>query len=162
MNDGSPRVIYGSGFRAQVQFQSSGSGFQDECVGFRGSGAKDVGGPEPLHPTCVMVTWWLVHFPHNLVRAHNMHRPERAWSDLLFSTHNLVLAFDTFDHDRQERFGRDQGSGLRAQGSGLRFHGFSSSVCRGTSLIRKRPPLGPYRSPMPGDLWRSYGGGYFL
>jgi len=33
---------------------------------------------------------------------------------------------------------------------------------RGTSLIEKRPPLGPYRRPMPRVLWWSYGGGLFL
>jgi len=32
---------------------------------------------------------------------------------------------------------------------------------RGTSLTRKRPPLGPYRRPMPQDLGGSYGGGRF-
>ena len=29
----------------------------------------------------------------------------------------------------------------------------------GNSLIRKFPPLGPYRSPMPRALWWSWGGG---
>ena len=33
---------------------------------------------------------------------------------------------------------------------------------RGTSLIRKRTPLGPYRRPMPRILGRSRGGGHFL
>jgi len=33
---------------------------------------------------------------------------------------------------------------------------------RGTSLIRKRPTLGPYTRPMPMALWRSEGGGRFL
>ena len=30
---------------------------------------------------------------------------------------------------------------------------------RGTSLMKKRPPLGPYRRAMPRALWWSYGGG---
>ena len=33
---------------------------------------------------------------------------------------------------------------------------------RGTSLIRKRTPLGPYRRPMPRVLGGSYGRGRFL
>ena len=33
---------------------------------------------------------------------------------------------------------------------------------RGTSLIRKRNPLGPYRRPMPRVLEGSWGGGRFL
>jgi hypothetical protein len=33
---------------------------------------------------------------------------------------------------------------------------------RGTSLIRERPPLGPYRGPMPRVLGRSQRGGHFL
>ena len=33
---------------------------------------------------------------------------------------------------------------------------------RGTSLIRKRTPLGPYRRPMPKVLGGSQGGGRFL
>ena len=32
----------------------------------------------------------------------------------------------------------------------------------GTWLIRNTPPVGPYGSPMPGDLWRSYGGGSLM
>jgi hypothetical protein len=47
-----------------------------------------------------------------------------------------------------------QGSGFRVQGS------FVDVVCdakpyRGTSLIRKRPSLGPYSSLMPRALWWS-------
>ena len=26
-------------------------------------------------------------------------------------------------------------------------------ILQGTSLIRNTPPVGPYNSPMPGDLW---------
>ena len=33
---------------------------------------------------------------------------------------------------------------------------------RGTSLIRQRNPLGPYRTPVPRDLGGSYEGGRFL
>ena len=33
---------------------------------------------------------------------------------------------------------------------------------RGTSIIKKRLPVGPYRCPMPRALWWSYGGGRFL
>jgi hypothetical protein len=33
---------------------------------------------------------------------------------------------------------------------------------RGTSLIRKRTPLGPYRRKIPRVLGGSYGGGRFL
>ena len=33
---------------------------------------------------------------------------------------------------------------------------------RVTSLIRNRPPLGPYSRDMPGPLWWSWGGGRFL
>ena len=33
---------------------------------------------------------------------------------------------------------------------------------RGTSPIRKRPPLGPYSRAMPRGLWWSLGGGRFL
>ena len=33
---------------------------------------------------------------------------------------------------------------------------------RGTSLIRNRPPLGPYSRPMPRAQKWSYGGGGFL
>ena len=33
---------------------------------------------------------------------------------------------------------------------------------RGTSLIRNRPPVGPYSSPMPRTLRGSQGGGCFL
>ena len=34
--------------------------------------------------------------------------------------------------------------------------------CRGTSLIRNRHPIGPYRRTMPRLVWRSLGGGRFL
>jgi len=37
-----------------------------------------------------------------------------------------------------------------------------SNQYRGTSLIRNSAPVGPYSSPMPRDLWWSYGGGCFL
>ena len=33
---------------------------------------------------------------------------------------------------------------------------------RGTSLIRKRPPVGPYSRAMPRALWWSWGGCVFL
>ena len=33
---------------------------------------------------------------------------------------------------------------------------------RGSSLVRKRAPLGPYSRPLPRVLWRSSGGGRFL
>ena len=35
-------------------------------------------------------------------------------------------------------------------------------VYRGTSLTRKRTPLGPYSRPMPRVVWVSQGGGRFL
>ena len=35
-------------------------------------------------------------------------------------------------------------------------------VCRGTSLMRKRPPLRPYSRPMRRTLWLSKGVGRFL
>ena len=35
-------------------------------------------------------------------------------------------------------------------------------ACRGTSLIRNRPTLGPYSRPMPRALWLSEGGWRFL
>ena len=61
------------------------------------------------------------------------------------------------------------GSGLRLRGSGFRVEGLGPSehstlkgrvrwhlvekcVYRGTSLIRKNPPVGPYSSPVPRDL----------
>ena len=34
--------------------------------------------------------------------------------------------------------------------------------CRGTSLMRKRPPLGPYRSLVPRVMGGSQGGGRVL
>ena len=34
-------------------------------------------------------------------------------------------------------------------------HTAPTALYRGTSLIRKRPPLGPYSSPMPRALWWS-------
>ena len=37
-----------------------------------------------------------------------------------------------------------------------------AELCRGTSLARKRNPLGPYRRPMPRVLGGSLGGGRFL
>ena len=37
-----------------------------------------------------------------------------------------------------------------------------ASVYRGTSPIRNRAPLGPYRTPMPRVLWSSNGVGVFL
>ena len=40
--------------------------------------------------------------------------------------------------------------------------GASLSVFRGTSLIRDSPPPGPYSRPMPGALWWSYEGRWFL
>ena len=33
---------------------------------------------------------------------------------------------------------------------------------RGTSLTKKRPPLGPYNRPMPRAVWLSQGVGVFL
>ena len=38
----------------------------------------------------------------------------------------------------------------------------AGAECRGTSLIRKRHPLGPYSRPTPRALRWSYGGGVFL
>ena len=38
----------------------------------------------------------------------------------------------------------------------------SKCAYRGTSLIRKRTPIGPYHRPMPRVLGGSYGGGRFL
>ena len=55
---------------------------------------------------------------------------------------------------RHHRPPRVEGRGFRVQGLGFRFQveGLGSRVYRGTSLIRKFPPLGPYRRPMPRDL----------
>jgi len=39
---------------------------------------------------------------------------------------------------------------------------FTGGGYRGTSLIRKRTPLGPYRRPVPRVLGVSHGGGRFL
>ena len=44
---------------------------------------------------------------------------------------------------------------------GWRFPSNEVPVHRGTSLTRKRSPLGPYRRPMPRVLWGSYGGWAF-
>jgi len=38
----------------------------------------------------------------------------------------------------------------------------TGEVYRGTSLIRKRPPLGPYRRPMRRAQWFPQRGGRFL
>ena len=40
--------------------------------------------------------------------------------------------------------------------------GNASFIYRGSSLIRKRHPVGPYRRIMPRDLQRSWGGLHFL
>ena len=40
--------------------------------------------------------------------------------------------------------------------------GLGGRVYRGTSLLRKRTPLGPYRKPIPRVLGGSWGGGRFL
>jgi hypothetical protein len=50
--------------------------------------------------------------------------------------------------------GNDSGAGFEIWGSGFRDY-------KGTSLIRKRLPVGPYSSPLPRALWWSYGGGAF-
>ena len=47
-------------------------------------------------------------------------------------------------------------------GKGPCVPGFSFTAYRGTSLIRKRTPLGPYRRPTPRVLGGSQGGGRFL
>ena len=39
--------------------------------------------------------------------------------------------------------------------------GIGTEACRGTSLMRKRTPLGPYRTPMPRVLGGSLEGGRF-
>ena len=39
---------------------------------------------------------------------------------------------------------------------------YSRTIYRGTSLERKRNPLGPYRRPMPRVLGESYRGGCFF
>jgi len=39
---------------------------------------------------------------------------------------------------------------------------YPDKLYRGTSLIRNRHPVGPYRRNMPRLLWRSTGGGGFL
>ena len=46
--------------------------------------------------------------------------------------------------------------------SGRRRHMRNKGPYRGTSLIKNSAPLGPYSSPMPRPLWRSWGGGRFL
>ena len=57
---------------------------------------------------------------------------------------------------------------FRVEGLGLRVLGFRAWGCRnsgtyrGTSLTRKRTPLGPYRRPMLRVLGGSERGGYFL
>jgi len=38
-------------------------------------------------------------------------------------------------------------------------HRIGGGAYRGTSLIRKRHPVGPYSRTMPRLLWRSWGGG---
>jgi hypothetical protein len=57
-----------------------------------------------------------------------------------------------------------RGKGVRPVGSS---HWISTcalpfGVYRGTSLIRKRRPLGTFSKPMPRALWWSYGGVRFL
>jgi len=44
-------------------------------------------------------------------------------------------------------------AGFRADDSAIPLDGLR--VYRGTSLIIPPPPSGPYRKPMPRDLWRS-------
>ena len=43
--------------------------------------------------------------------------------------------------------------GLRVQGLGFGVQGLGVRVYRGISHMRTPPPVGPYSSPMPGDLW---------
>ena len=38
----------------------------------------------------------------------------------------------------------------------------AGQLYRGTSLMRKRPPLGPYTRTMPRDIWWLWGGVRFL
>ena len=56
--------------------------------------------------------------------------------------------------------------GLRFGGSGAAQGEFQGErphhYYRGASLIRNRPPLGPYSRPLPRALWCSWGGGHFL
>ena len=54
------------------------------------------------------------------------------------------------------------GTTLKPEVSYERGTPVGSRVYRGTSLIRKRTPLGPYPRPMPRVLGRSWGGGDFL
>jgi len=49
---------------------------------------------------------------------------------------------------------------VRGTGSALAL--VMTVTYRGTSLIRKRVLLGPYRRPTPGALWWSWGGGRFF
>jgi hypothetical protein len=56
---------------------------------------------------------------------------------------------------------RERG-GAEAPVHGPRTRGLIKQIHRVASLIRNRPPLGPYSTTMPRALWWSYGVGVFL
>ena len=100
--------------------------------------------PEPLHlnpHACFMVG---AREPDGTLRGINLN-PYRGMSLIRKRTdHSPVQAF------------------LSPQGSSRIQHTHPLGACRGTWLIRKRTPLGPYRSPMTRVLGGSQGGGRFL
>jgi len=51
---------------------------------------------------------------------------------------------------------------LNPQQSRVREYSLNPEPYRGTSLIRNRPPLGPYSRTMSKGLWWPYGGVIFL
>ena len=78
---------------------------------------------------------------------------------------------DTQSHDSRVRGSRrgevvattdGEAHDLRVQGYLAHKRQPPPRTYRGTSIIRKRTPLGPYSRTMPRLLWRSWGGGWFL
>ena len=47
-------------------------------------------------------------------------------------------------------------------GPTVRVSGLFQAACGGTSLVRRRPPLGPYSRPLPKALPKFWEGGIFL
>ena len=95
---------------------------------------------------------------------HAARNPNTRWSACRVaieyqSTGGSFLAWSTWKEEKEGHFpsgGGDSSSGRE------RDREAATNKYRGTSLTKKRNPLGPYRRPMPRDLGGSYGDGRFL
>ena len=97
---------------------------------------------------------------HNAIFFHTFYSASHFGLTYIFGTHFIsCLLQHSFCSDTQLNISRHKSASARPE---LHFRECLGRMHRGTSLIRNRSPLRPYRRPMPTVPWWPLGDGGFL